>query len=231
MQNVNDIFETNEKLERQSRLFTPFQQQQIAHQDIVIVGLGALGQMVVEQLARCGFSHFTLIDDDRVSYSNFNRQLYATTKTLDQLKVEVAKQKILAIEPLCKVKTYAIKLDETTPLDFISDTSILVDCCDNVPSKLYLEDICNQKHIPLIHGAIDGWYGQVATILPQDNLLHRLYQNQELQTHDALVVTVSLIASFQVIEIIQMTIHHTTNLYPKTLWIDALNQEFEKIKL
>lgn len=224
-------FEIPQKLERQNQLFTSDEQEKIFKQEVIIVGLGGLGQIVAEQLVRLGFRHLTLVDHDRISYSNFNRQIYANTQTIHLFKTLITREKLLEIEPLCQIQTYEITLDKNTPLDIIPENSIIVDCCDHIPTKLLLEDIIQIKDIPLIHGAMDGWHGQVTTLLPQDHLLSKLYLNQNLKTHDSLVMTAHLVASFQVKEIIQMTLHKTPNLHHQILWIDALNNDIQITKL
>lgn len=224
------VFEIPQKLERQCSLFTLDEQHRFMKQPIVIVGLGGLGQIVAEQLVRCGFYDLTLIDNDRISYSNFNRQIYANHETIHCSKVAVVQQELLKIEPLCKIKTYEMFLDKQTSLDLIPDGCILVDCCDNVRSKLLMEEIANQKQVPLVHGAVDGWYGQVATILPSDQLLGRLYRNKELEGGASFTITVHMVACFQVKEVIQLTLQRET-LYHAILWIDAYNNTLEITKL
>src|SRR5699024_6624822 len=73
---------------------------------IAIFGLGGVGSYVVEGLARAGIGNFILIDNDIISESNINRQIIATTKTIGKAKVEVAKERILEINPLAKVETF-----------------------------------------------------------------------------------------------------------------------------
>lgn len=230
-ENDEVTFEIPQKLERHSLLFTSDEQEKIKRQEIVIVGLGGLGQIVAEEIVRLGFRHLVFIDHDKISYSNFNRQIYANTNTIHQSKVLVTKEKLLEIEPLCYIQAHEISLDKDTPLDIIPEHSIIVDCCDDIPTKLLLEDMIQVKNIPLIHGAMDGWHGQVTTILPQDHLLSKLYLNQNLKTHDSLVITAHLVASFQVKEIVQMTLHKTPNLHRQILWIDTLNNDIQMTKI
>ncbi len=74
---------------------------------VAVFGVGGVGSFVVEALARAGVGCFVLIDKDQVSLSNINRQLIATHKTIGKLKVDVAKERILSINPEAKVETFA----------------------------------------------------------------------------------------------------------------------------
>ena len=117
---------------------------------VAIFGIGGVGSFVVEGLARAGIENFVLVDNDTVSLTNLNRQLIATHKTMGMPKVEVAKQRILDINPNAKVEihqelfmpeTQGI-LDET--LDYI------VDCIDTVTAKIELVVRANKLNIPII---------------------------------------------------------------------------------
>ena len=73
---------------------------------VAVFGIGGVGSYVVEGLARAGLGNFILVDKDIVDVTNINRQIIATTKTVGKLKVEVAKQRILEINPSAKIETY-----------------------------------------------------------------------------------------------------------------------------
>lgn len=117
---------------------------------VAIFGIGGVGSYVVEGLTRAGVENFILIDKDTVDITNLNRQIIATKKTIGQPKVEVAKQRILEINPEAKVKTYQEFfmpeskeiLDET--IDYI------VDAVDTVTSKIELVMRANKLNIPII---------------------------------------------------------------------------------
>ena len=82
---------------------------------VAVFGLGGVGSYVCEALARAGVGSLVLVDNDTVSKSNINRQLYALHSTVGRLKTEVAKERILDIQPGCSVKTY--------PLFFLPETA------------------------------------------------------------------------------------------------------------
>ena len=99
---------------------------------VAIFGLGGVGSFVLEGLVRAGIGNFVLIDDDKICLTNLNRQILATRKTVGQPKVEVAKQRILDINPNANVESHQeFFMPET---EGILDNSIdyIVDCIDTV---------------------------------------------------------------------------------------------------
>ena len=81
--------------------------QKLKNSKVAIFGIGGVGSYVVEALARSGVGSFVLVDKDTVSISNLNRQLIATLDTIGKNKVDIAKERILSINPNAKVKTFA----------------------------------------------------------------------------------------------------------------------------
>ena len=117
---------------------------------VAIFGIGGVGSYVVEGLARTGIGNFVLIDNDEVSVSNINRQIIATHKTLGKDKVEVAKQRILEINPDANVEIHKVFFMPET--EGILNTSIdyVVDAVDTVTAKIELIMRANNLNIPII---------------------------------------------------------------------------------
>lgn len=117
---------------------------------VAVFGIGGVGSYVVEGLARAGVGSFILVDKDEVDITNINRQIIATTKTVGRPKVEVAKKRILEINPEAKVEIYQeFFLPETKG---ILDESIdyIVDAVDTVTAKIELIVRANKLNIPII---------------------------------------------------------------------------------
>ena len=117
---------------------------------VAIFGIGGVGSFVVEGLVRAGVGSFILIDHDTVSETNLNRQIIATTKTIGMSKVEVAKTRILEINPNAKVEV--IKEFFMPDSNEILNDSIdyIVDAVDTVTAKLELVQRANKLNIPII---------------------------------------------------------------------------------
>lgn len=114
-------------------------------------GVGGVGSFAVEGLVRGGIGNFVLIDRDIVDITNINRQLIATTKTIGIDKVEVARNRILEINPDAKIETYKTFFMPNTQ-EKILDKSItyIIDGIDTVTAKIELVIIAKELNIPII---------------------------------------------------------------------------------
>lgn len=117
---------------------------------VVIFGIGGVGSFVVEGLARAGIGSFILIDNDEVSESNLNRQLIATTKTIGQAKVEIAKERILEINPNAKVEIHREFFVPESEEIFDTSANYIVDAIDTVTAKIEIIVRANKLNIPII---------------------------------------------------------------------------------
>lgn len=118
---------------------------------VAIFGVGGVGGYVVEALARSGVGTLDIIDNDTVSITNINRQIIATTKTVGQPKVDVAKERILDINPDAVVNAYnTFYLPETKDLFDFSNYDYVVDAIDTVTGKIQLVMQANEAKVPII---------------------------------------------------------------------------------
>lgn len=124
--------------------------QKLHNAHVAVFGVGGVGGYVVEALARCGVGAFTLIDPDRVSESNINRQIFALHSTVGQYKTWAAKSRVLDIFPDCKVQTKEIfYLPENEEIDF-STFDYVVDAVDTVSAKLAIIERAKAANVPVI---------------------------------------------------------------------------------
>ena len=119
----------------------------IQSKTIAIFGLGGVGGTALEALARTGFTHFLLVDFDKVDPSNLNRQILYTQKDIDRTKVEVAKERVLAINPEADIKIFNMKAQD---FDFNQKIDFIVDAIDDVEGKLFILKNAQEKNIPQI---------------------------------------------------------------------------------
>lgn len=117
---------------------------------VAIFGIGGVGSFVVEGLTRAGVENFILVDNDKICLTNLNRQLLATHKTIGKYKVEVAKERILEINPNAKVETYQEFFMPDTKEILDSTVDYVVDCVDTVTAKIELVLRANKLKIPII---------------------------------------------------------------------------------
>ena len=118
---------------------------------VAVFGIGGVGGYTVEALARCGVGAMDLIDSDTVSVSNINRQILATHSAVGKLKVEVAKARVLDINPNCDVKTHpCFYLPDTADQFDFTQYDYIVDCIDTVTGKLQLVERAMAVGTPII---------------------------------------------------------------------------------
>lgn len=117
---------------------------------VAVFGIGGVGSYTVEGLARAGIENFILVDNDKISLSNINRQIIATQKTIDLPKVEVAKQRILEINPNAKVEIYQELFMPETQGIIDNTIDYIIDCVDTVTAKIELVIRAKILNIPII---------------------------------------------------------------------------------
>lgn len=123
----------------------------LKNKTVLVVGIGGVGSFCVEALARTGIGHLILVDKDKVESSNINRQLLATTETIDQVKVIVMKKRIQTLNPECKVGTYDCFYDCSMDEKIFSQRiDFVIDCIDSIKSKQDLAMACIQRDIPFL---------------------------------------------------------------------------------
>lgn len=117
---------------------------------VAVFGIGGVGSYVVEGLARAGVGNFVLVDKDEVDSTNINRQIIATTKTVSRPKVEVARERILEINPEAKVEIYQEFFMPDTKGILDESIDYIVDAVDTVTAKIELVMRANNLNIPII---------------------------------------------------------------------------------
>lgn len=118
---------------------------------IAVLGLGGVGSYTVEALCRSGIGHLTLVDKDVVDITNINRQLIADITTIGKPKVEIAKERLLKINPNLEITIHQTFYDVTKVEDFFSTSyDYIIDAIDTISSKLSLIEEANKRHIPII---------------------------------------------------------------------------------
>ena len=125
--------------------------EKLKHAHVAVFGLGGVGGYVVEALVRSGIGNITLVDNDKVSLSNCNRQIIALHSTVGEWKTDAFERRIQDINPDCKVYTRSLfVLPETVhELDF-SAFDYVVDCIDTVSGKLAIIESAKAQNIPVI---------------------------------------------------------------------------------
>ena len=125
--------------------------ERLASAHVAVFGLGGVGGQAAETLVRSGIGALTICDNDTVSVTNRNRQLFATADTVGRIKTDAAEERLLAVNPDLKLVSRACFFDADTADSFdFSSFDYVLDCIDTVTSKLLLISRCQEASVPLL---------------------------------------------------------------------------------
>lgn len=223
------------RYQRNKNLISPEEQTLLAGSCVAVIGLGGLGGHTAEQLARLGVGKLILIDLDCFDETNLNRQLFATEQNLGQRKVEGARQRLMAVNSALDYVYFDEKLTKENAAELLKGAQIVVDAVDNIETRLTLQAICKVLGLPLVYGAIGGWYGQVSFISPGDDTLNLIYPETDAVGIEKKLgnpaFTPAVVSSIQVAEVVKFLLGKGELLNKKLLLIDLLNQEYTVLDL
>lgn len=216
---------------RQKLMFKPEEHEKIREMVVLIAGVGGLGTHQAQELQRAGVKKIYLVDFDRISPGNLNRQIFYGRKDLKFHKVDVAKKYLDQFE--LGTEIIADNQELNSQMEIPLDVNIIFDALDTFKARLVLETLAEQYQLPLIHGGLYGWYGQITTIIPgQTKKLSTIFPSTEEQEQiPAFSPLVALVASLQVIEGIKVYLHDEQILANRLLLIDASDYSFQIINL
>ncbi len=210
-------------------------QAQLAAKRVLVVGCGGLGGYVLEFLGRLGVGQIRVVDGDLFEESNLNRQLLSSRMNLGRPKALAAQQRLQAINPLVQVEGLQVYLTEQNAPALLEGCHLVVDALDNIPDRLVLQEACAAAGIPLVHGALAGWWGQVCVVLPGEGWLSRIYEGAEDEQGSekdlgALAFTAAAVAAVQAAEAAKLLLGKP-GLRAELLQMDLLNNTVNKIAL
>lgn len=136
-------------LARQELLLNPTQMDRIKNANILLIGVGGVGGAVAHMLVRAGIQNLTIMDFDKVSDSNINRQFVAYQSTIGQYKVDVLANQLKDINPDINLMVLNQKFDSSNNIDLTGYTMI-IDCIDDLRAKQYLISKCNELNLNLL---------------------------------------------------------------------------------
>jgi molybdopterin/thiamine biosynthesis adenylyltransferase len=200
---------------------------------VAIIGCGGLGGYLVEELARVGVGTLVLLDPDVFEEHNLNRQLLSSPDRLGTSKIEAARARVETINPAVTVDAHRDALSAANAARYLAGCSAVVDGLDNVLTRRELAAACRELRVPLVHGAIAGWYGQVAVQLPGDDispLLRPTAGGKGIET--ALgnpSFTPAVVASLQVAETVKVLLGLGTPLSRRVLLVNLLDMKCEDL--
>lgn len=210
-------------------------QQKLFNSKVLIAGAGGLGCGLITNLVSAGVGSLGIIDYDCVELSNLNRQFIYTEKSIGQPKTEEAYKWIKNYNPLTNVDIYKLRIEESSETGFFEGYNLVIDCFDSYKSKFILNEICVKKKLPLIHGGVEEFFGQVITVIPQKTACLGCfldYSEFDLTNGKGIISsTAGVISSIQSMEAVKFLTGLNNLLTNTLLSYDGIKQEFRKVSL
>jgi molybdopterin/thiamine biosynthesis adenylyltransferase/rhodanese-related sulfurtransferase len=207
---------------------------------ILLIGAGGLGSPSSLYLAAAGVGRLGIVDDDRVDESNLQRQIAHSTETLGEWKAESAKRTINALNPDVEVITYRERLSSENIDRILADGwDVIVDGTDNFPTRYLLNDASVWHDIPVVHGSVYRFEGQVTVFKPNEGPCYRCLFPQppppELAPSCAeggvLGVLPGIVGTLQANEALKLALGIGDSLVGRLLLFDGLSTEFSEVSL
>jgi len=214
-------------------------QQKLLESKVLLLGAGGLGSPAAMYLAAAGVGTLGIVDMDVVDASNLQRQILHNLERIGDRKVDSAKKTLTALNPDVDVVTYDVRFGADNVLDIIDGYDVIIDGTDNFPTRYLLNDASLIKRIPVVHGSIFRFEGQVTVFDPYNGPCYRCLLPEppppELAPSCAeggvLGVLPGIIGSLQASETLKLCMGIGDSLAGRLLLFDALSTEFSEVTL
>jgi adenylyltransferase/sulfurtransferase len=214
-------------------------QKKLLNASVLLIGAGGLGCPSGYYLAAAGVGKLGFVDFDVVDTSNLQRQILHNTERIGQPKVESAKQTITALNPDVQVVTYQEKLSSVNIMDILADYDLVLDGCDNFPTRYLVNDAAVMTGKTNISAAVFRFEGQVTVFDPQNGPCYRcLYPDPpppglvpSCQEAGVLGVLPGMLGLIQALEAVKLILGIGKPLIGRLLLFDALSTTFREMKL
>ena len=216
-------------------------QQRLKNSRVTVIGAGGLGCPVLTYLVEAGVGNIRIIDSDSVSLTNLNRQFLHREADTGRKKTESAEEKLRTMNSSVKINTVTGRLTEENAEELIVGSTgssctmpdVVIDCVDNIKTRLVVSEWCMQREIPLVEGGISGFYGFVTVISRETACLECLgyHSGMDGKTVPALGTTAGVIGSLQAAECLKILLGAGNILYGRMLQYDGLESCFDEIRI
>ncbi|MFL6380747.1 MAG: ThiF family adenylyltransferase [Nitrososphaeraceae archaeon] len=205
---------------------------------VCVVGVGGIGNPIVTQLTAMGIAKLKIVDRDVVEISNLHRQHLYSEKDIGKVKVEVAAERLRALNPAVEIEPAPLSVTKYTAENIIAGFDIVIDALDSIDARYALNDACIKFNIPFIYGGALGMMGSIFTILPNKSACLRCVfpalSEDDMPTcstegvHPSLLY---LVGGIQVSEAVKIIMGRQPTLENKLLYIDLNELSFDKIQV
>jgi molybdopterin/thiamine biosynthesis adenylyltransferase/rhodanese-related sulfurtransferase len=214
-------------------------QRKLLASSVLLIGTGGLGSPVALYLAAAGVGRIGLVDYDVVDYSNLQRQVIHGMETLDMLKVESARRRMLDLNPDIQVDTYNEPFTSANAMRIAADYDVIIDGTDNFPTRYLTNDVCVLLGKPNVYGSIFRFDGQVSVFDAQRGPCYRCLFPEppppglvpSCAEGGVLGVLPGTIGTLQATEALKLILGAGQPLIGRLLLYNALDMSFEFVKL
>ena len=214
-------------------------QQKLLESKVLLLGAGGLGSPAALYLAAAGVGTLGIVDMDVVDASNLQRQILHNMERIGERKVDSAKKTLTALNPDVDVVTYDVRFGADNILDIIDGYDVVVDGTDNFPTRYLLNDASLLKRIPVVHGSIFRFEGQVTVFDPYNGPCYRCLLPEppppelapSCSEAGVLGVLPGIVGSIQALEAIKLLLDLGEPLRGRLLAYDALEETFRNFKV
>ena len=214
-------------------------QLKLLNSKVLCLGAGGLGSPATLYLAAAGVGTLGIVDMDVVDESNLQRQILHNYQRIGQTKVDSARQTITELNPDVEVRTHNVRLDSSNIEEIIKQYDLVVDGADNFPVRYMLNDASVKHGIPVVHGSIFRFEGQVTVFDPKNGPTYRDMVPEpppaELAPSCAeagvLGVLPGIIGCLQALEAVKLILDLGDTLIGRLLTFDATEMSFREFKL
>ncbi|WP_029687217.1 molybdopterin-synthase adenylyltransferase MoeB [Tatumella saanichensis] len=213
-------------------------QEKLKASRVLLVGLGGLGCAAAPYLVTAGIGELTLLDFDKVSLSNLQRQILHTSESVGSAKTTSALQRLTPLNPHTRLIPLARPLSEENAETLIMHQHAVVDCSDNLATRELLNRVCHRHRVPLISGAAIRMEGQLAVFRWQQNepcyrCISRLFGEQDLSCVEAGVMSplVGVIGSLQAMETLKVVAEYGQSPAGKLIFYEAMTCQFRELRI
>jgi adenylyltransferase/sulfurtransferase len=219
------------------RGFGPAAQHRLAAGRILIVGAGGLGAPAASYLAAAGVGTITMVDTDVVDVTNLHRQLLYTTSDVGRRKLDVARERLQAINPQVVVDTHDTRLNAANASSLVAGHDVVIDATDNFPARYAINDACLAQGIPFVYGSVARFDGQVSVFAASGGPCYRcLFPDMPepgtvptCAEEGVLGVVPGIVGLHQATEAIKLLTGIGTPLVGQLLLVDLLAQDSQRI--
>jgi adenylyltransferase/sulfurtransferase len=213
----------------------PAGQKRLLDASVLVVGAGGLGSPVIQYLAAAGVGRLGVVDDDAVERSNLQRQVIHRDDDVGTPKAESAAAFVRGLNPDVTVETYETRLEKQN-VELLADYDVVVDASDNFPTRYLVNDFCRLHGIPVAHGAIYKFEGQVTTLAPDGPCYRCLFPEApepgtvpDCATTGVLGVLPGTVGCIQATEAVKLVLEAGDPLVGRLLFYDAMDMTFETV--